>query len=483
MPVDTEHKEYKAAVGVWQKCRDVAAGQEAIRAPGRNVIYLPKLKGEDAEDYKARLARAAFFNATWRTIQGLVGMLFLKPPVVEVSANAEAMLLDVTQSGLTIKDFAKEVATEALTVGRVGVLTDYPRNQGGEMTVAQAQAAGMRPKLALYKAESIVNWACGWVDGRWALTMLVLHECCCECDPDDRFTMVDHDQWRCYELIDRVVDGVVSKAVAVTVYRKDDKGVPYPHEETFFPLMAGAPLSEIPFVFISSDSTRPAIELPPLIDLIDMNISHYQSTADAEHGAHKTALPQPWVNGCDSGDPAAKTFYMGGGHIWLLPAEAEAGMLEYTGQGLEAIEKRIEKKEGQMAVLGARMLEPQKNGVEAAETAAMHRSGEQSALTTQAETLDSGMTRALGWFDKWAGGSGEVVFDLNKQFMPRKLTAQELTALVQSWQAGGLTSEELFEELQGGGVIKDGKTFEEHEAQAATEAPRVAPVPAPAGEE
>jgi hypothetical protein len=255
-----------------------------------------------------------------------------------------------------------------------------------------------------------------------------------------------------------------------------------------FPLMNGKRLEYIPFVFIGVDNTTPAVVEPPLVDLVYTNLSHYQSTADVEHGAHKTAMPQPWANGMRApaaGAPGdnpqgakAPTFYMGGGEIWLHPSETgQFGMLEYTGQGLEAIEKRLDKKEKHMAVLGARMLEDQKKEAETAETAAMHRSGEQSTLATQAKTAASGIRQALAWFDEWAGGTGgeAVEFALNDEFLPVAMTAQDLTALVSSWQQGAFTDQDLFDRLQSGGLIRDDKKFEEWDAQRATQPPRLSP--------
>lgn len=479
MPIYTPHAQCTNALAIWRKCRDVIAGQEAMHDPARAVQYLPKLKGESKEDYSRRLARSVFFNATWRTIDGLNGMLFRKAPVVKVSAAAAPMLADVTQSGLTLTDLAKEISKEALSVGRVGLLVDYPRAPGGEMTVQQAQQLGLRPKMSMYRAESIINWATGWVAGRTLLTRLVLeevHECC---DANDRFVTQQEARWRCLELVPS--DGGL--IVQVTVERKvadNDKGSTEIVDGPFLPLMNGQPLREIPFVFIGADSTQPHVELPPLIDLVNMNISHYQSTSDVEHGAHKTALPQPYATGIDAGEKSP-TFYMGGGNIWLHPnPEGSFGMLEYSGQGLQAIETRIDKKERQMAVLGARMLEQQKAAAETAEVAGLHRSGEHASLATVADTLDAGLLRALAWFDQWAGGTGAVEFDINKEFLPTKMSAQELVALMQAWQNGMLSDQESFAALQAGGIIADTQDFDTHTEQVENSRPASMPAPVPA---
>lgn len=481
MPVDHQHYQYGAHTAIWQKCRDVANGQEAMQDKSRREEYLPKLKNEQDDDYEKRLARTTLFNATWRTIMGLTGMLMRKDPQVKVSARAEPMLADVTQTGLTIKDLTKIVATESLTVGRVGLLVDYPQaNPGDEYTVAQAEASGMRPKMAVYMVEDIINWACGWYNNEYRLSRVVLCEHHCQDNPDDEFETISTPRWRVLDLYPQGgydPDGlpIGQYIMRVRLFEKaGDKKSDVMVGDPVFPMMNGAYIPFLTFVFISSDTLRADVELPPLIDLVNMNISHYQSTADVEHGAHKTALPQPWATGMDATN---LTMYMGGGDLWVNDNEnGQFGMLEYTGTGLEAIEKRLERKEAQMAVLGARMLEDQKKAAETAEVAAMHRSGEQSALTTQGDTIDAGMTKALGWFDQWAGGDGKVEFKTNKDYLPSQLSAQEITALVAAWQAGTLSDQELYNNFQAGGVIAETTTFEEHAAQLEESGP---PQPAP----
>ena len=125
-----------------------------------------------------------------------------------------------------------------------------------------------------------------------------------------------------------------------------------------------------------------------------------------------------------------------------------------------------------MAVLGARMLEDQKKGVETAEVAGMHRSGEQATLSSQGKTVSAGFRQALAWFDEWAGGTGEnVEFALNNEFLPSRLTFQEIAALVSAWQSGALSPQELFAKFQAGGVIPEEQTFEGHETEIENQKP------------
>lgn len=484
MAVNSQHPEYARLAPVWKTCRDVAAGQRAVHAAGEE--YLPTLYKEPPAEYEARKKRTPFFNATWRTIAGLVGMLFRIDPQRKVSPAAEKHLQDVTKSGISLDMFAHQVAVEALTVGRVGVMVDYPTASAEGLTVAEAEARNLRPHLALYKAESIINWRTSWLNNRSVLSLAVLVEKHNEVQADG-FTEKTEDRYRVLDLEPRTLpEGGQAWVYRVRVFRLRD-GREEQVGSTVYPLLAGKNLDYLPFYIFGADDVTPAVSEPPLIDLVDLNVSHYQTSADLEHGAHQTALPQPWIAGVDagidqSGQPIKQEFYIGGGQAWAFPnPETQVGMLEYSGQGLQALEGRLERKEKQMAVLGARMLEDQKKAAETAETAGIHRAGESSALATQGAVISRGLTEALATFDRWAGGSGAVEFSLNSKFFPRTLSAQEVTALVSAWQTGALSEQELFQNFQDGGVISEAADFETHQDQITEAPPRMAQGTPPAG--
>lgn len=482
MPVDTVHPDYSTFKPMWDKCRDVIAGQTAVHKAGK--LYLPELTGEKPDPYAARKLRALFFNATSRTVYALQGMLFRTPPVIKVSKAAEGFLADVTQTGKALLDLAKLCAVEALAVGRVGLLVDYPRKGDADnLTIAQVEALGLRPKIAVYKTEAILNWERVWLNNRFVLTLVVLAETYVEKNSEDEFAGTTRKQYRVLDLDPReLIAGAKNPGFGhyrQRLFREGAVAGKFESTGDIYPLLAGALMTEIPFVFIGVDTTEPEVEEPPLADLVHANISHYQTTADVEHGAHKTALPQPWATGVTP--EAGEVFVIGGEEIWTNPdAGGQFGMLEYTGQGLGALETRLLRKEAYMAVLGARMLEDQKKGIETAQTAGMHRSGEHATLASQGATLDAGLTRALDWFDKWAGGPGGCTFTTNRDFLPAGLTAQEVTALMGAWQQGGISDQELFEKFQKGGVVRENKEFAEHETEIANAAPKLLTAPAPA---
>ena len=88
---------------------------------------MPKLSEQTNQEYEAYKTRALFYGATPRTLQGLVGSVMRKEPVVEVPKALEDHLTDVTLTGISFAAFAKTTLEEVLKTGRYGVLVDAPR--------------------------------------------------------------------------------------------------------------------------------------------------------------------------------------------------------------------------------------------------------------------------------------------------------------------------------------------------------------------
>ena len=90
MAVDTRHPHYDARADQWRRIRDVLEGGDAVKSQGTR--YLPRLEGQNenqaADDgYLAYLSRAEFHEAATRTLAGLTGAIFRKPPTVELPVD------------------------------------------------------------------------------------------------------------------------------------------------------------------------------------------------------------------------------------------------------------------------------------------------------------------------------------------------------------------------------------------------------------
>ena len=458
--VRTEHPDYSESLEIWKACDDSAEGEYEIHEGG--IKYLPKLSGETKAEYDARKNRTPFFNAYWKTISGLKGMLFRKAPILSpIPPGVVDYMNDVDMAGTGIDTFTQEICEELLSTGRIGVLIDYPpmpvNADGRPITVAQAEAQGLRPRMAKYEATDIINWKRQRINNSMQYTLIVLKE---EAYIGDTEFSQDYEDR--YRVLDLTPIGYRQRVFRINL-RGEDELV---EGSEIYPVMNGKALYSIPFVFFGVNGTGDEVETPPLLDLMTMNLHHYGVSADWEHGCHFQGLPTPYISGYSpsvSESGIKESLGVGGTSALCFPdPNAKMDYAEISGN-FEALQKNLIMKEKQMAVLGARMLEQQQSSAESGIALQQRSSGEQSQLAAMSQVVSATMTRCLRIFSDWAGQSGEIKYQISTDFLPVGLSAQELTALVSSWQAGAISQHTLFDNLQRGEIVSDSVTFEEEQ--------------------
>jgi hypothetical protein len=432
MPVNQQHREYEKNKTQWKRIRDAVSGEDAVKDAG--VEHLPRPAGQDNYDYKQYLKRAMYYGASGRTSQGLVGAIFRKDPTVETPAKLAEFMDNVTLTGLPFNNFAKMAVEEVITMGRGGILVDRPSGDAG------------RAYLRLYPAESIINWRTTEKDGSEVLEQIVLHEERQRADADGFGT----EFYNVYRVLS--YDETDGYTVRVFEEGEDDGETFFTEIEQYQPNRRGERFDYIPFVFLSPNDLTPPVDKSPLIDLVNVNLSHYRTQADLEQANYLTSSPTPYIIGQKNAEQA--NWSIGSGTIWFLSEGASTGMLEYTGGGLTYLEQSLDRKQGMMALLGARLLEESKRTAEAAETVRLRGSGESSILASIADTVSDGLKKALEWAAAWEGVSGDISIELNTDFMDAKLNPQELTALVQAWQAGAMGQADMLYNLQRGEMLR-----------------------------
>jgi hypothetical protein len=430
MPIDSEHPEYSVYKSIWSKTEDFYAGEEKIKAEG--VTYLPALTdSQGLTAYNAYKDRTLFYDATFRTVQGLTGLATWKAPIIKLPKAMEELLAPEQIKG-TIR--------EVMKTGRQGLLVD--RNDKGD-----------DPYIVQYGATDIINWR----EDEEGLVLLVLREQTYEPAESDPYQM---------ELITRYRELLIEEGkYQVRIWKQINKEdtTEWIIEEEIFPQKLGSGLDYIPFVFIGAEESGDSdISKPPLLGVVNGNLFHYRLSADYAHGLHWTALPTPWVSGATNMDKETK-LEIGSGAAWLLPeASCRAGYLEFTGQGLDPISKALKETEGIMAALGARLLEKQRSGVEAAETARIRQSGEMSILGSLVTSVGAAYEQAGKYMADWMNlNENDVAIEMNVDFIKDKMSPQLLTALVQSYQSGGMSLQTFVYNMEAGEMLSPDTTAEE----------------------
>ncbi|MEI8292180.1 MAG: DUF4055 domain-containing protein [Verrucomicrobiota bacterium] len=458
MPANSTHPDYDASLPGWLRARDVIAGEDAVKKG--DIKYLPRLDSQSENEYLGYKTRACFFNATSRTADGFLGLLFRRDPEVKlpdrhagVGGALRVFTDDVDLMGTSLFTFCKAVVGEVLAVGRCGTLIDWQSD------------AESRAYVVRYQAEDILNWQAQRINGRNVVTMIALRELVERPDEKDPFVVKHVETVRVLKL-QVMPDGGTRYIVEVWSKSADKKDAGWTLVENRVPLRLGKPLPLIPFVFHGSRNALPDVDKMPLADIVFVNLDHYRLDADYKHGLHFTALPTAWVSGFDK----TAELRIGSSTAWVTDqVGAVAGFLEFKGLGLSTFENAQNRDERLMAVLGSRMLEDTKRVGETAQAIELRQAGENSVLMTLAISLSDSISQVLRWVYWWNSteqypedvSESLVLLQINTDFTAKGLTSLELTAIVGAWQAGAISRETMFDLFRKGEVLPTGRTDDE----------------------
>lgn len=457
------HKEYQRLSYYWKRCRDTYEGQKTVHDAGEE--YLPRIDKQSDESYASYKARARFFNAVRRTVDGLTGLVFRKDPNIDAD-GIDDFVMDVSLQQQSIEDYCQSVLNEALIVSAGGTLVDHPMATG-ELTVAQAEKLNLRPVFKYYSAESVKNWSYKTINNISVLVDVLLEE-----EYQDK-TGNTRTLIRNLTIND---EGYYEQIITRENPIEGEQKI-----EFITPLMDNNPLDFIPFVF---HRTRSGLknEIPVMSDLVDTNIHHYQLEADHANGLRYITRPTPYITGADGPTPSGKDSdgndikgELSLGEVWFVPeASSKVGILEFSGSGLLAVREQLNRLESTMAQQGAKVLQPENTGgFETATSAIIGAKGETSLLSRIVNVLSNQMTTALKWAAMWQGKDDMENYSasFNSDFLPVQLTAQDLTALVGAWQAGAIGPQTLFENLKRGEIIDGDKQWEDEMQQIENQLP------------
>lgn len=457
--VDFLHPQYEEFADYWARCRTVVRGSDAVKAEGQYI--LPALSGQDPIKYSNYKRRSLFYEASGRTVQGMLGALCGKEPILEIPPSRDDFFDTIVPAMTPIKSFIKKIAEEVITVGRCGLLIDPP-SDGGD------------PYLSFREAESIINWHTRIIQGKEVLTTVVLRE---ENIVAAKFATYVSVQYRVLFL-----DGLSGQYTQEIYVEKEDAARGdkdrFTIQETIIPTKNGQPLGFIPFYFINANGTTPEVSLPPIIGLVNVNISHYLSSADLEHARHFCALPIVYMTGFTDETEEQAPLYIGSETAWVTTnPNAKVGYLEFTGQGVQPLENALKSKEDLMVILGANLLAPPKAASESAENQRMKRSGENNILSNIADSISEGLTKAVRDLAEWRiiTGFENISININKEYMQAEPDASLLTALTALLQSGAMSWDTFHYNLNKQGLIPDG-TSAEDEREAINEGEYARPV-------
>lgn len=429
----------------YELIRDCIDGETVIKKKGDK--YLPRPDPTNTTDqnrkrYDQYVQRAVFYNATRRTLAGLLGEVFAIDPVVEIPAALEPMQVDATGGGVTLIQQSIECCNNVLAYSRAGVFVDFPRTDA-PISREQKERNEFHPTITIYNPLQVINWRVTPKGSKLILSLVVIEE---DYDTqDDGFETKKEKQWR----VLRLENGVY----VVDLYKGTQAGVVGEPQRITPKDDAGNTFDEIPFKFCGAKNNDPTIDPPLLYDLASLNIAHYRNSADNEESSFMVGQPMYWFAGLTKqwvNDVLGGRVESGSRAAVPLPERASAGILQADPNTMPR--EGMEHKEKQMVALGAKLVE-NRSVQRTASEATMDQRTENSILSTAANNVSDVFTWALKTASKFVGASdSEIKFKCNTEFAVEKLSPEDQQALVASWQAGAIEFTEMREGMRKSGI-------------------------------
>lgn len=463
--VDSYHPDYAKYAPRWEKARDIIEGEDEIKALGKRETYLPRLSGhtntsEGKADYNSFVEYAELYNATGRTVEAYRGLLNRKLPLIRTPKKMEEMLDHITIKDESIYTFLEQMETEIITTNRVGIFIDYPYydNANGPLTKDRAEKLNMTPYLSMYTTESIINWSESRINNKIVTDMVVLKEV-----DYVRTTAFAPEEITTYRILELDEEGYYRQVIVQDMTISNNtgsqkRGTYSVVKDTVYPMQNGEYMTYIPFYPVTAQGITWDLSKSIIEDLVNVNIAHYRDTAFHQKAIAWTASPTAVFSGLPDDSPSIG---IGSSQAIVIAPGGTAKYLEYEGRGLTDIANALEKKEVQMAVLGAKILGAEKRGVESGLAATVHRAGEQGILADVANSVGTAMTKALKIIADWAGISyqySKIRVDINKDFTPVPIDANTIVALSKEVDAGHISYESYVWALQRGEIIPSDTT-------------------------
>lgn len=463
------HPDYYEKLPIWDKCRDCKAGEETVKHKGR--LYLPKLNGQDNEEYEVYKDRAQFFNGTGRTVEAYLGMIFRKLPSYVFLKDGVAsdefnefmqnkFLNSITYDGMDFDTFLHMVTEEIITTNRVGILIDMPRLiTERALTLADYENNNIHPIVSCYTAENIINWHTEVVNGQIVPVFFVLHELKSRIEPNS----LKHEPVNVYRILYLENWSDVSNRRYKVIEITDELNKSPVVTSIDYPLMHGKYIPFIPFFTLTDRGLDYRKIYDPMInDLVNVNIGLYRNSADHENEIHwtgvKTVVFPDW-DVKSHGQPQV-------GGALAAPKDCVPVLLEPRADS--ALDNAMRNKMEQMSILGAERISQKGRYLPSAETARITASTESSVLSNMITYLSLNMTKVLQLMVAWAtdfvtefqGAEITAMVQINSDLDADLLSFADFRNFMDVLLGGGVSWDTYFSALQKREVYPEGWTAE-----------------------
>jgi hypothetical protein len=417
----------------WSVMAAVTKGTNYIR--DLSETYLPQEPREDDDAYTTRVDRSVLSPYTSRLIETAAGAILRKPIHIEGDPYWLELAKDIDGIGSSINEYARRALVSSLTYGHSAILIDYPA-AANAMNLAEERAMGRRPYFVHIDAPQIWGWR--KEPGTNRLLQVRIHDY--DVRPLNEFGEEQVEEMRVIYpgRYDLYTLGRSTETVSL-----DETG--------------GYSLDEIPLVPIYSNRRDVLISQPPLLDIANLNITHYQRQADLIHALHIAAMPTLVLEGWDDTTGSAT---MGVNYAIAMQPGNKAYYVQADATSFDAQMQELQSLEGQMSTLGVTKLFGQKFVAESAEAKRIDQAQSNSVLSIISQELESCLNQAFAFAAQYVGIEPPEI-KIDRDFDYYRLIGQDISVLAQLNQMGKISDEMLLEVLRRGEILPDDTNIEE----------------------
>jgi hypothetical protein len=443
----------------WNKINSLMGGTETMRAAAAG--YLPKHAEEDHENWKRRLERSVLTNLYRRTVRSLSGRPFTEEIKREnLPEPLEDMSDDVDKLGNNIDVFARQVFQEGIAKGHTAILVDFPpvtelNDDGSKRTLADEIRDGIAPYFVNIHPESIIAAFADVVGGVEMLTHVRIRENIIEREgmfgerEVKRIRVLEPGTWTLWELVK-----IATRKEEWRVVSSGATNLPF-----------------IPLVVFYTDREGLMFTNPPLMDIANLNIAHWQSASDQRHILTVARFPIL----ASSGVVDIGTTVIGPNeHLNTPDTQGRFYYVEHGGAAIEAGRQDMEDLKEEMVTLAMEPLLRKAGNVTATQRAidaAEGHSDLQNLAIKFSEFLTIAYTMAAMWLQ--IDMPEDAAVRVFTEFGPTSQESKDIDQLIKMRAQGDISRESFYVELMRRNFLDIGFDPAAEESKIEDEAPNL----------
>lgn len=350
-----ENAYYRQMKPKWEFVMDMFRGRDAwvsgetlnfvIKDFNKTYRYLPKEQDEPGDEYIKRLSRSYFERFFRIAIENFAGFLSSFVLDDDVDSSIVDAIDDVDLLGNNLEVFLENADIKSLRDEHCFILVEFPKNDGSIKTAYDEKIHKRRPYLVMIDARNVVNGILS--EDKKNIVQITIKESSSIIagrygrKTVTRYRVLTPGYYRVYE-----IGGDVGEEYSLLV----DQG------ETSLDFIPIVPYSlkngnKGLIEYFEDDESREYFETdPPLYDLAQLNLKHYQKSSEKDEVMHRCNLPVLVINELQqtrrNPNEPLPTISLGPNTcLWNV----EAKFVEPSGSALSQTQSDIEKLEKTMS--------------------------------------------------------------------------------------------------------------------------------------